>query len=497
MSSVRLAERAPASAPADPRLRRAGAALVAVGVLFLLLPALLVRGAMGLSIDEADYLAKADPAVPELYWTQVRAWGMPVLAAPVALFSAGLPVTRLWFGALSGAGLVAAFWPWRSVLHPAVAPLAALLFATTWYALLHGSLVMPNLYVALGAVGTAGLFLRATTGGTGVLVGAGAAAALVALVRPTDSVLLLAGIAAAALLVPRLRRPRALVAVAVGTALGWLPWVVEAFLRFGGPLERLTGGNEGGLKGGVVAQLTTLQTYPRLLDGSPNYCCYGGPASEAGPLPVLHTTWWLAVPLLVLLGLALARRAGTLPELSVAVVPGALIAGFYLLLLPFGSVRFLLPLTALFALPVASGLVALSRRGRDRRGTGARVLVGLAVMAHLGLMLAEASRELPGTARQREADLRVAQAAEPLAAARPCVVVGNKPQVRSYYLGCRPQGMRARATPPLVRATLAQGGSVVALLDGPPPAGSYLSSWQRVPLPGVGGTWQAYVPPPG
>ena len=70
--------------------------------------------------------------------------------------SPSLTIYRLYFGLLSSAGLIAAFWPWLRVLRPAVAPAAALFFSTIWITAAFGSLVMPNLYVGLGAVGRRG-----------------------------------------------------------------------------------------------------------------------------------------------------------------------------------------------------------------------------------------------------------------------------------------------------------------------------------------------------
>jgi hypothetical protein len=168
-------------------LRQGQIALLLVGLLFLLVQLVIVRHPLGLSQDEANYLAKVDPRVPELYWTQPRAWGMPVLAAPVAVFSPSLTIYRLYFGFLASAGLTTAFWPWLRVLRPAVAPAAALFFSTIWFTAAFGSLVMPNLYVGLGAVAVMGLFLRAVHAPVWWRLALTAAAAgFVALVRPTD-----------------------------------------------------------------------------------------------------------------------------------------------------------------------------------------------------------------------------------------------------------------------------------------------------------------------
>ena len=120
----------------------------------------------------------------------------------VAAFSPSLTIYRLYFGLLSSAGLIAAFWPWLRV-RPAVAPAAALFFSTIWFTAAFGSLVMPNLYVGLGAVAVTGLFVRAAYEPVWWrLVLTAAAAGFVALVRPTDSVLVMAPLFAIGLVVP-------------------------------------------------------------------------------------------------------------------------------------------------------------------------------------------------------------------------------------------------------------------------------------------------------
>ncbi len=477
--------------------RRAAIALVLVGVLYLVLQNVLMSRPLGLSTDEADYLAKVNPSVPELYWTQVRAWGTPLLAAPVAVFSPSTEAVRLYFSALSSIAVVAAFWPWRRLLHPAVAPLAALLFATTWFATLFGLLVMPNLYVGLGAVATTGLFLRAVQTSSRWRTGlAGLAAAFVAVVRPTDSVLLLVPIFACALLIPRLRRVDVLAALAIGDLLGWLPWVVEAYQRFGGPLARLTAGNEGGLHGGIAFNLVNLLTYPRMLDGSPNYCCYGGPATKAGHLPLLLTVWFVAIPVLAVFGVVVSRRRGQLPEMLLVALPAAMFSIFYILLLEFANVRFLLPILALLSLPVAIGVVFLFKASHARRVVPG-VLVSAAVLGHLALMLTTAAHVFPDKANQRATSVKQAALLRPLVPTHPCVVlVPAEPPVLSYYLGCSPGILRPTAQPPArVTSALRKGAIVVALTNRPPAPGSYLSAWRRVPLPQLGPKWAAYFAP--
>ena len=482
----------------DAGPRRGGWALVGVGVLFLSLQLIVVPRPFGYSTDEVTYLAMVDPAVPELYWSAPRAWGTPILAAPVAMFSAGLQLTRIYFAGLSSLLLAAAFWPWLRVLHPAVAPLAALLFCTTWIPLYYGSLIFPNLYVGLGAVAALGWFLRAVQQPAGwrAAVCAGAAVALVALVRPTDSVLVVAPVFVLALLVRRLRRPAALTALVIGALVGWLPWVVEAYLRFGGPLARLRTAESAGPKG-LAPDLSALLIFPRLLDGTPTYCCEGGTVSDAGPVPLLLTAWLVAIPfVLVVVATVFAIRHGRLTQLLVVCLPALLLGSFYLLLPAFITLRFVLPVFALTALPVAAGLVDLLIASRGRWRT---VLVGLTVVAlgtHLALMLPKAERILDQNRPRRSFELKAAAALRPLVNRKPCLMVGSAPRATIYYLGCAMQPGRPGGRPPArVRQALAEGHLVVAVLRRRPPKDSYLATWERVRIPDMPRKLRVYVPP--
>lgn len=485
---------ASASAPPQSGLRWATIALMVVGLIFFALQVFLVPRPFGFSTDEVTYLAKVDPSVPELYWTQPRAWGMPALAAPVAVFSPGVDVIRLYFGFLSSVGLVAAFWPWLRLLAPAVAPLAALLFSTTWMTVFFGSLVMPNLYVGLGAVAVVGLTLRAARNPQRwrALL-AGAAAAFVAFVRPTDSVLVLAPLVAGVVAVRRLRRLDVLVALVVGELLGWLPWVVEAYMRFGGPITRVRAAETAG-PGGLRLNLANLLIYPRLLDGTPAYCCKVGALAAAGPLPLPLTGWLIAIPMVALIGVATAFGQRKLPELLLVCLPAGLLAAFYLLLPSFTTLRFLLPVFALLSLPVAAALVGLLTITRGRKRTVAVAVVAAVLIAHLGLMLPQAEHVLAAEQQHRARPVRVASALHRLIGGRPCLVVGQEVQPIAFYLGCRVQQMRtSRQAPPRVREAQRNRSMIVAVLSHRP-HGNYLAPWRRVRLPDLPHGVKAYVP---
>src|SRR5581483_6122170 len=172
------------------RLRRFSAsALVAVGLVNFALVLAMQGLHNGYTTDEVDYLAKVVPGTPHLYWSAVRAWGMPVLAAPVAILKPGVGLVRVYFAVALTIALVLAYLPWRRILHPAVAPLAALLFATTWFTTFYGNTLMPNLPIALGCVAATGLWagLPRSSRPRRSLVALALVVGLVALIRPSDS----------------------------------------------------------------------------------------------------------------------------------------------------------------------------------------------------------------------------------------------------------------------------------------------------------------------
>ena len=160
-------------------------------------------------------------------------------------------------GSCPAVGLVAAFWPWlrvRGLTSAWVVPAAAALFASMWLTLFYGNAVMPNLWVAYGALAATGFLLRRAQGGAHPrldLLGFAASVGFVTLVRPTDGAVLLGLLALAALVLLRLRSWPVVLAGAAAFALAFVPWAVEAVNRFGGVLPRLrdASGTEGGFLG--------------------------------------------------------------------------------------------------------------------------------------------------------------------------------------------------------------------------------------------------------
>src|SRR6185369_10817721 len=123
--------------------------------------------------------------------------------------------------------------------------------------------------------------------------------AVASLLRPTDATTVAAPLFVAVLVVTPWRRLWTLVALAAGVAVGWGVWAGEAFARFGGPIQRLQRGgeiNETGLTNSIYKNLASLE--------GPVVLCR--PSSSCAGVEPLAVLWWLALPVLVAIGLVVA-----------------------------------------------------------------------------------------------------------------------------------------------------------------------------------------------
>jgi hypothetical protein len=401
-------------------------------------------------------------------------------------------------------GLVAAFWPWLKVLRSIAVPFAALLFATNWMAIYYGNGVQPNIYVALGAVGAVGLFLRATYGDNAdrrlrVLLALAGALFFIGLVRPSDALLVAAPLGLACLVVPSTRRPIVAPFVAAGVFGGWLTWIIEAYQRFGGPLNRYRLSSAHDAVGGLHLNLHTATVYARILDG-PFYA--GGQYGSPGP----YSAVWLAAVAIatscVIVGLVAAVRSRTLMPIALGLAVAMTLSLLYIFLLGYAAVRFLVPIVALICIPAAFGLVWLARR---RRPTSKAVVVAALVVlmaAELGLQLRTLHYHV-----MRDRPTRAAFEATGLALPRvglqqPCVVIGSiDPAPVAYWAHCLGGGQTTGAFGPLLvqqaQRYLARGLQV-ALITHAKELPAYFSTWiHKTDLPGVRDhTVQAWLSPP-
>ncbi|MEV5979916.1 hypothetical protein [Streptomyces sp. NPDC052114] len=407
---------------------RAHRSLLAVCGAFALLSLALVPLTLPLGWDELVYASRFSPYAPETPFSAPRTRGVPFLVAPVAAWSDSVVLLRAWLTLLATAGLYLGFRPWLRVLHrPSATAVAAGLYGTLWITLFYANAAMPNHYTAMGAAAAVGLFLWPRQS-PATYAGIAAGLALAALMRPNDGAAVGVPLLLAALLVPAWRGRGRVLAVLGGLAAGVLPWVVEAYVRFGGVRERLALASE------VQGHLRPLLSFVHqltVLDG-PLLC---RPCDGDGLRPTA-AGWLLLLTVLVGVGLwsvrgggvggggsatgvggrgtdtgvggsgtdtgADGRGTGTGPGTRTGIrtaptalrdcllaVAAALTSALpYLLLVPYAAPRFLLPTHALLAPAAALGLLVLADRARAARWPrAATAALALALAGHLTAQL--------------------------------------------------------------------------------------------------------------
>ncbi|MFE1950703.1 hypothetical protein ACFW9D_09565 [Streptomyces sp. NPDC059524] len=457
--------------------------LAVVAALYGLLALVLVvpRLRHGLGWDESVYLSQYDPRRPAAFFSAPRSRGTSLLTAPVVALTASTTVLRVVLTVLSSAALYASFRVWRPLLGTRVTALAALLFASLWITVLSGPMAMPNLWVAFGAVGAVGCFLR----GRGVPLACCVAG--VALFRAPDAVWLVLPMAVCAA-AARGRR-RMLPFLAAGLAAGLAQWIVEAYARWGGVRARLhvSSATEGDL--GLHPNLGTAW---HALNG-PLLCrpCTSGPPD----LP-WTSLWWLALPLLAAAAVLLTwrdrrrgRNAPTAP-IVLCVACAAALGVSYLLLIGYSAPRFLVPAYALLALPVATVAVRIARP---------RVLAALVVAVCAVQLCGQflvLGRQTAETAAKDARYVAAAHGLRSLGLTPPCLVTGPRALPIAYAAGCASAqltGNNASTTRAglLRRAALVPTALLTSRGQRPP---HYARDWTPYELPGTPG-WTAWKAP--
>ncbi|TMR08654.1 hypothetical protein ETD86_46830 [Nonomuraea turkmeniaca] len=463
--------------------------LILVACCYGIVQLIFVTPGMGLGWDESIYVSQVDPRAPAADFIAPRARGITWLVAPVVLVTSSTEALRVYLCLLSALALYASFRIWSRVRAGAVAPLAALLFASLWLALFYGGQAMPNLWVAFGAVAAVGCFLLCVRSGSGrgPVAGLALSVAAVGLLRPPDSLWLVLALAAA-LAWPAWRRVRVGAALVAGLVVGWADWIAEAYVRFGGFAARWQAAgaaNETGLH-------VSLLEHVRALNG-PLLC---RPPAHCGPIPLPWLLWASTIPVLVLLGLYAARRRGHLAACALPAVAGLLMGAPYVFLVGYAAPRFLLPAYALLALPIAYGVLRLAERPFRPVLAGLLTAGLLAQFALQGLTL---DKVVAPRLAKRQADVEVARALSGLDLRPPCLVYGEHAAMIAYRVGCESHTVlrwpQQSAAPAPIRAAQSAGKQVVAVDEGRHAAAPFLEGWERRPLPGARpGTWQAYLP---
>lgn len=469
-------------------IRRPAVPLIGVAVLLVAIEFAVVVRNDGVGWDEALYISQVSPRFPAAFFSAPRARGITYLIAPAVWLTGSLTALRAYLAVLSGAAIVLAYWPWLALTsRRMVVPLAALVFGTLWVTGYYGAEVIPNFWVAVAGVAMAGWFVRcARSGGRAAYAGLIVSGAVAALMRPGDAFWIWLPLPVAAVLVREWRRPVLILAVVAAPALGAAQWIVEAFLRYGGPLHRLRRSSaiEGGLGWHPRGMLYELHA----LNG-PLLC---RPCGVGVQQPAL-VLWWPAVVPLVAGGLYLAARSRR--SIAVATACGVAAATPYLLMLTYAAPRFLLPAYALLALPVGECLAALPGLvPRYRRPLAGLICVALA--AQVGtqqFLLVRAERD---NAAQRQIYARGADGLRRLGMRSPCLLGGSRAVPVAFYLGCQTEqtgGILQSTTPArFVDMAHRQPTGILVRSTSPP---SYATSWTRHPLSGLGRHWSVYLPP--
>ncbi|PJN39078.1 hypothetical protein CG747_18895 [Streptomyces sp. CB02959] len=491
--TVRTAPAPAARPPAAPRSpARALPWLALTGAVFTLLQLVLVVPGTGLGWDETVYVSQVARDVPAAFFSAPRARGITYLIAPVTALTSSTTALRLTLAVLAGVGLWAALRVWRPLLPTRVLALGGALFATLWITLYYGPQAMPNLWTAYGVLAATGFFLRAVQDRTDrrALVGLPVAVAVVALMRPPDAGWLVLVPAAAALAVPRWRRPALVLLMAGGLLLGAADWVVEAYTRYGGLLARLDRAAE--IQGGIGWHLA-VDDQIRSLDGR-GLC---RPCDVPWTHPVT-AVWFFALPLLTALGVRAAVRAR---RPATALLPAAVALATavpYLFLIDYAAPRFLLPAYALLALPVADGLWRLAAPG-GRFRPRATALLAAALAAHLAVQLAVLTGNTARNRHMRQDFTAAAGALHAMGVRPPCVLSGDHAVQLAYYAGCASRQTAGPDAGTTWRELTAEAAHrPVALLVPPsaaPPAAA--RGWRPVTLADTGSFrgYRAYLPP--
>ncbi|MCQ4082401.1 glycosyltransferase family 39 protein [Streptomyces sp. RB6PN25] len=496
-----------ASARATPRVAGAAAQLrgrdlrlALVAVVYTVLQLVLVSPGHPLAWDESIYFSQVDPRSPAAFFSAPRSRGVTLLGAPVALFTSDPTAIRVFLAVLSGLALFASFAVWRRLIGGGTTALAALLFATLWVSLDYGPELMPNLWVAFAAVAATGLFLRTVREGPDarLLLGIGFAVGWATLVRANDGVYLALPLLVAAAAVRSWRRPAVAAAITGGLAAGLVEWVIEAYVRFGGVLERLS--DAAGVEGGMGVSWN-LGHVLRSANG-PVLCR----PCTTGEGPAWADLWAVAIPVLAAVALVVAARLGRRP-LATAALPAVCalsLSASYLFMINYSAPRFFLPAFALLSLPIAALLTRGLRAARNAP-TPARiaacVLVGGLLLANMAEQQVVLRHQVDAAVRDNGQYRALGLALNRIGIKPPCLVAGETQPV-AYNARCASSissdvhtDASAASGPAVIRAAEHEN---VAILVGPGgSAPDYAPGWRRVALHGsplVKG-WSAYVPP--
>ncbi|WP_028807637.1 membrane protein [Streptomyces canus] len=447
----------------------------AVAAAFTLAQLVLVRPGMGLGWDETVYVSQVGAQAPAAFFSAPRARGVSLLVAPIASWSTSTELLRVYLAVLSGLGLHLALRAWRGLFPARVLAVGGALFASLWITLFYGPQAMPNYWVAVGGLAAVGCFLRARENPR-ALWGVVAGAALMAWMRPTDAVWVTLPLLVASAV---RRRPRFALALVSGLVAGGAQWVIEAYVSYGGLVERLHEGSR--IQGGLGPQFAVDDQLRSLAGRALCRPC-------TGPLPdPAVMAWWAVLPLLAAVGLVVAVRAGRTRASLVPLACAATAAVPYLFLIGYAAPRFLLPAYALLAIPVADALFHLATTPAGRWRPVAAVLLAIGLTGHLAVQFAVLERTVNRTTGHHRDWARTAAELHRLGVRPPCLLTGHLSVPVAYYAGCTSAAARGPNTNSsesgIVGASRRMPVGVLTRHGGAPPA--YARDWPTVPAAGM------------
>lgn len=386
--------------------------------------------------DESIYASQTDPRRPALVFSAPRSRGMSWVAAPIQAVAGSTVALRVYLAVVASLALYAAYAVWLRVRPDGSVPLAALGFSTLWLTVFYGPSTMPNVAIALAGVFAAGTLVCASReiGPHWLPWAGGAAVAAATMIRPGD-VVPLAGALGVAVLAHRPWRRRAvglLAPLVVGAAVGAVPWLVEAQLRYGGVPAR------------VYRALSTQGTGERFvpdyqlraLDG-PLLCRPCERATQ--PIPLWGVLFWAALVALVAVAVwvVVRRRRQVLADATLLPAwAGGVLALPYLLLVGYAAPRFMLPVYALLALPVGQALHHLVTDPRGRLRPVPVALVTALLLGHVAVQYRTLETIVDGQVASRATWAEVGGVLARHGVVPPCTLLGGQSPPVAYVSRC-------------------------------------------------------------
>jgi hypothetical protein len=458
--------------------------LVGVGAAFLVAQLALLTTHRHASWDESIYLSQVLPRTRALWFQPWRSRGITLLVAPAAQLWGSVGAVRLFLVVASSLALVGAFWVWVPLLGLRAA-LAAVFFAGGWQALSNASAIKPNEAAALLAVATAGLVVRALVeGGRWPVIGATVLVAFMALFRPSEAAAL-SGAVGVYVLAFRRSRWRIVIALVAGVLCGWLPWLVEMSIRFGGLLNALHLASSAAEVGRAsVGQ--NVRTY--LADT----------AGQTTGVPPAGIVWWSLIAATTIVAVIRSRTQEDRTAVGLCSLAAIAVAAEYTVLIGTQQGRYLLPAYGLIAIPSALGVATLLRGN-----VLAKVAAGLCVALVIPWAIWQGSvahsvetRQLGWDALTAKVGRRIGE----LAGGRPCTVSStNAAAVLAFTAGCTIPKVQEQVLVPaggpsasqLKRLTVG-GGLVYVVTNGPISSSSPLARLTpEATVTGIG-FWRIY-----